>query len=73
MRSPDRLDGEGPAAPSTDAIEHASAALAVVGAFLLNLRSRARKSAIKVRGGRARARQARRDARGRFLAQKSSP
>lgn len=67
MRFPDRLDGEGPAAPSIDSVERASLALAAIGAFLLNSRTRTRKSAIKVRGGRARARSALRDERGRFL------
>jgi hypothetical protein len=49
---------------STDAVEHLALALAPVLAVLRGLR---RKSAIKVRGGRARARSAGRDARGRFI------
>lgn len=58
------------ASPSnTDTIEQIALALAVVGAFVANSRALlARKSAIKVRGGRARARNAPRDERGRFLA-----
>lgn len=40
--------------------------IALVGEFVANSRMRARKSAIKVRGGRARARTAIRDERGRF-------
>jgi hypothetical protein len=41
--------------------------IALVGAFVANSRLRARKSAIKVRGGRARARSAQRDEHGRFI------
>lgn len=47
-------------------------ALAFAAAFALSVRTRVRKSAIKVRGGRARARSARRDARGRFEANKKT-
>jgi hypothetical protein len=49
--------------PSTDALQQLSQALAVL---TLVLRNSHRKSAIKVRGGRTRARNAVRDARGRF-------
>jgi hypothetical protein len=52
---------------STDALQHLTLALASVGAFLVAARDRTPKSAIKVRGGRARARSAVRDERGRFL------
>ncbi|HZO80980.1 MAG TPA: hypothetical protein VFB33_04735 [Candidatus Binataceae bacterium] len=48
-------------------IQHAAEALASVGAFLLAMQKRRRKSALKVRGGRARVRNAVRDARGKFL------
>jgi hypothetical protein len=59
---------------STDSVQQDLPALAkmlesiaLVGAFVANSRLRTRKSTIKVRGGRARARNAARDARGRFL------
>ena len=59
---------------STDTVQQETPALAkllgsiaLVGAFVANSRLRVRKSAIKVRGGRARARAARRDERGRFV------
>jgi hypothetical protein len=63
-----------PQQASTNTIQREAPALAkllesiaLVGAFVANSRLRARKSAIKVRGGRARARSAIRDPRGRFL------
>ena len=59
---------------STESVQQGAPALAkllesiaLVGALVANSRLRARKSAIKVRGGRARARNAPRDERGRFL------
>ena len=59
---------------STDTIQQGAPALAkllesiaLVGALVANSRLRARKSVIKVRGGRARAHNARRDQFGRFL------
>ena len=65
---------------STDTIQQGAPALAkllesiaLVGALVANSRLRARKSAIKVRGGRARARNAPRDARGRFTARHAAP
>jgi len=59
------LDGE----PSIDAVEQMAQALALLA---LTVRNSHRKSAIKVRGGRARVRNAARDARGRFLPRLSS-
>jgi hypothetical protein len=65
---------------STDTVQQSASALAellgsiaLAGAFLSNSRLAARKSAIKVRGGRARARTATRDARGRFVAKLAEP
>ena len=53
---------------STDPIQHTALALALVaGLIMRSCTVRPRKSAIKVRGGRARARGAARDARGQFL------
>lgn len=49
---------------STDALQQMNQALALLAKLVRNSH---RKSAIKVRGGRARARNAARDARGRFL------
>jgi len=66
MRPPYRLERDFEGAPSTDPFQRFAEALAAVGAFLLHSRTRPRKSAIKVRGGRARARSAVRDERGRF-------
>lgn len=68
MRSTERFASDSDGAASTDAVERAAEALAFVGSFLLSSRLRTRKSAIKVRGGRARARSASRDERGRFVA-----
>jgi hypothetical protein len=65
---------------STDTVQQSAPALAellgaiaLAGAFLFNSRLAARKSAIKVRGGRARARAATRDERGRFVAKLAEP
>jgi hypothetical protein len=72
------IQQEAPAQASTDTIQQESPALAkllesiaLVGTLVINSRLRARKSAIKVRGGRARARNARRDERGRYLSHTS--
>lgn len=51
--------------PSTDVLQQMAQLLAMAQRLV---RASNRKSAIKVRGGRARARNAERDARGRFLA-----
>jgi hypothetical protein len=58
---------------STPALAELLGSIALAGAFLSNLRLAARKSAIKVRGGRARARTATRDERGRFVAKLGEP
>jgi hypothetical protein len=68
------IQQEAPAQASTDTIQQESPALAkllesiaLVGTLVVNSRLRARKSAIKVRGGRARVCTASRDERGRFV------
>ena len=75
------IEQEAPAQASSDTIQQEAPALAkllesialvgesiaLIGAFVANSRLRARKSAIKVRGGRARACTASRDERGRFV------
>ena len=63
LRSPKRQADEA----SVDFIEDFAQALAAVGAFLVAAQRSRRRNPIAVRGGRARARGARRDARGRFL------
>jgi hypothetical protein len=78
--STDTVQQEAPALASTDTIQQEAPALAkllesiaVVATLVANTRLRARKSAIKVRGGRARARNALRDERGRYLGHKDGP
>lgn len=61
-----RLDGE----PSIDVVEQMAQALTLLA---LTVRDSHRKSAIKVRGGRARARTATRDERGRFVPKPAAP
>lgn len=71
-RRMERMGKETSERTSTTDIQHAAEALACVATFLLAAQGKRRKNALKVRGGRARARNAARDARGKFLPGHSS-